>query len=132
MLFYNSRHARRQGGRCVESDLAFAAVPYLAAASHGLFERGFSRTRYGFYCADPYRLGAELLARRRLFEIGFFSYMFTLATSVMPFVLLCATFTFLYKLMPYTNVRFSSALVGGATAGDSVATRRDGIRGICG
>jgi membrane protein len=53
----------------------------------------------------------------RLFEIGFFSYIFTLATSVMPFVLLCATFTFLYKLMPYTNVRFSSALVGGATAG---------------
>jgi membrane protein len=53
----------------------------------------------------------------RLFEIGLFSYMFTLATSVMPFVLLCATFTFLYKLMPYTNVRFSSALVGGATAG---------------
>jgi membrane protein len=43
--------------------------------------------------------------------------MFTLATSVMPFVLLCATFTFLYKLMPYTSVRFSSALVGGATAG---------------
>jgi membrane protein len=53
----------------------------------------------------------------RLFEIGFFSYMFTLATSVMPFVLLCATFTFLYKLMPYTNVRFSSALIGGAAAG---------------
>jgi membrane protein len=53
----------------------------------------------------------------RLFEIGFFSYLFTLATSVMPFVLLCATFTFLYKLMPYTNVRFSSALIGGATAG---------------
>jgi membrane protein len=53
----------------------------------------------------------------RLFEIGFFSYMFTLATSVMPFVLLCATFTFLYKLMPYTNVHFSSALIGGATAG---------------
>ena len=53
----------------------------------------------------------------RLFEIGFFSYMFTLATSVMPFVLLCATFTFLYKLMPYTKVRFSSALIGGATAG---------------
>jgi membrane protein len=53
----------------------------------------------------------------RLFEIDFFSYMFTLATSVMPFVLLCATFTFLYKLMPYTNVRFSSAFVGGAAAG---------------
>ena len=53
----------------------------------------------------------------RLFEIGFFSYMFTLTTSVMPFVLLCATFTFLYKLLPYTKVRFSSALIGGATAG---------------
>jgi len=53
----------------------------------------------------------------RLFQIGFFSYIFTLTTSVMPFVLLCATFTFLYKLMPYTNVRFSSALIGGATAG---------------
>ena len=53
----------------------------------------------------------------RLFEIGFFSYIFTLTTSVMPFVLLCATFTFLYKLMPYTKVRLSSALIGGATAG---------------
>src|SRR5215510_8448440 len=52
-----------------------------------------------------------------LFEVGFFSYMFTLTTSVMPFVLLCATFTFLYKLLPYTKVRFSSALIGGATAG---------------
>jgi membrane protein len=66
----------------------------------------------------------------RLFEIGFFSYLFTLATSVMPFVLLCATFTFLYKLMPYTNVRFSSALIGGATAG--ILWRRNGIRGVCG
>src|SRR5687768_5774597 len=35
----------------------------------------------------------------------------------MPFVLLCATFTFLYKLIPYTHVRLSSALIGGATAG---------------
>src|ERR671919_3198351 len=53
----------------------------------------------------------------RLFEIGFVSYIFTLTTSVMPFVLLCATFTFLYKLIPYTKVRLSSALIGGATAG---------------
>jgi membrane protein len=53
----------------------------------------------------------------RLFEIGFVSYIFTLTTSVMPFILLCATFTFLYKLIPYTNVRLSSALIGGATAG---------------
>jgi membrane protein len=53
----------------------------------------------------------------RLFQIGFVSDIFTLTTNVMPFVLLCATFTFLYKLIPYTNVRFSSALIGGATAG---------------
>jgi membrane protein len=54
---------------------------------------------------------------KRLVQIGFVSYIFTLATSVMPFVLLCATFTFLYKLIPYTAVRLSSALIGGATAG---------------
>ena len=53
----------------------------------------------------------------RLYKIGFVSYLFTLTTSVMPFVLLCATFTFLYKFIPYTKVRLSSALVGGATAG---------------
>ena len=53
----------------------------------------------------------------RLFEIGFVSYIFTLTTSVMPFVLLCATFTFLYKLIPYTKVRISSALIGGIAAG---------------
>jgi membrane protein len=53
----------------------------------------------------------------RLYKIGFVSYFFTLTTSVMPFVLLCATFTFLYKFIPYTKVRLSSALVGGATAG---------------
>jgi membrane protein len=35
----------------------------------------------------------------------------------MPFVLLCATFTFLYKFIPYTKVRLRSALVGGAAAG---------------
>jgi membrane protein len=53
----------------------------------------------------------------RLFQIGFVSYIFTMTTSVMPFVLLCATFTFLYKLIPYTKVRLTSALVGGAAAG---------------
>jgi membrane protein len=53
----------------------------------------------------------------RLVKIGFVSYVFTLATNVMPFVLFCATFTFLYKLIPYTYVRLGSALIGGATAG---------------
>ena len=53
----------------------------------------------------------------RLVQIGFVNYVFTLATNIMPFVLFCATFTFLYKVIPYTRVRFSSALMGGASAG---------------
>src|SRR5947199_8196097 len=53
----------------------------------------------------------------RLFAIGLVSYLFTLTTVVMPFVLLCATFTFLYKFMPYTKLRFSSSLIGGSAAG---------------
>lgn len=53
----------------------------------------------------------------RLVKIGFVSYIFTLTTNIMPFVLFCATFTFLYRLIPYTHVRLSSAFVGGATAG---------------
>ena len=53
----------------------------------------------------------------RLYKIGFVSYFFTLTTSVMPFALLCATFTFLYKFIPYTKVRISSALIGGIVPG---------------
>ena len=53
----------------------------------------------------------------RLVQIGVVSYLFTLTTNVMPFVLFCATFTFLYKVIPYTTVRFTSALIGGACAG---------------
>lgn len=52
----------------------------------------------------------------RLFEIEVFDFLFTFVTAIMPFIMLCATFTFLYKLLPYTQVRFDSALVGGATA----------------
>lgn len=52
----------------------------------------------------------------RLFEIRVFDFLFTFLTAIMPFVMLCATFTFLYKLIPYTRVRFDAALIGGATA----------------
>jgi membrane protein len=52
----------------------------------------------------------------RLIEIRAVDELFTLATSVMPFLLLCATFTFLYKLLPNTKVTLGSALIGGATA----------------
>jgi membrane protein len=53
----------------------------------------------------------------RLIRIGFVSYILTLTTSVMPFILLCVTFTFIYKFVPYTKVKLSSALVGGTAAG---------------
>lgn len=52
----------------------------------------------------------------RLIEIKVVGELFTLVTSVMPFLLLCATFTFLYKLLPNTRVTLGAALVGGATA----------------
>ena len=97
--------------------MAIAPFPYLEPKSHGLFERDLSRAGNGF---TPLTLTASAQSHwlvERLFEIGFVSYLFTLTTSVMPFVLLCATFTFLYKFIPYTKVRLSSALVGGAVAG---------------
>lgn len=52
----------------------------------------------------------------RVLEIGVLGPVLALATSIVPFVLLWATFTFLYKLLPYTRVRLSSAILGGATA----------------
>ena len=52
----------------------------------------------------------------RIFQIKVFDFLFTVVTAIMPFLMLCATFTFLYKLIPYTKVRFDSALIGGATA----------------
>jgi membrane protein len=60
--------------------------------------------------AQSYWLVERLTAIKVLDEV------FTLATSVMPFLMLCATFTFLYKLLPNTKVTLGSALVGGATA----------------
>ena len=52
----------------------------------------------------------------RLFEIQAVSDLFTLVTRVMPLVLLWGAFTFLYKLIPFADVRFASALIGGAAA----------------
>lgn len=39
------------------------------------------------------------------------------ATTLMPFVLICIGFTFLYKFIPHTQVNLVSAVVGGIVAG---------------
>lgn len=40
-----------------------------------------------------------------------------LVSTILPFVVICFSFTLFYKLMPNTKVRFSAAFVGGALAG---------------
>jgi membrane protein len=50
----------------------------------------------------------------RIYTLGF---IVTVVTRLMPFFFLCVAFTFLYKIIPYTRVQLSSALVGGITAG---------------
>ncbi|HEX9757253.1 MAG TPA: YhjD/YihY/BrkB family envelope integrity protein [Nitrospiria bacterium] len=47
-------------------------------------------------------------------SVGFLVVLFT---RLMPFLFLCLAFTFLYKFLPYTEVKLKSALVGGITAG---------------
>ena len=53
---------------------------------------------------------------QRVLEIQPFGYVVVWAAQYVPFVLLLAVFTFLYKFVPYTIVRFRSALIGGVTA----------------
>ena len=45
-----------------------------------------------------------------------FGFFVVLLTRVTPFILLWATFTFIYKFLPNTYVRLASALVGGVVA----------------
>lgn len=54
---------------------------------------------------------------QRVLEIEPLGYMVVTVAELMPFVILCGVFTFLYKFVPYTYVRLASALVGGMTAG---------------
>jgi membrane protein len=61
--------------------------------------------------AQSYWLMQAILAIKPL---GFFVLM---VTRIMPLVLLCAVFTFVYRFIPHTPVRFSSALLGGVVAG---------------
>jgi membrane protein len=54
---------------------------------------------------------------QQVVQLPYLGFVITLLTQVMPLVFLCTAFTFLYKLIPYTRVSFSAALVGGVTAG---------------
>jgi membrane protein len=54
---------------------------------------------------------------RWLLELKPLGMIVPLVTRVMPFVLLCAVFTFVYQFVPHTHVRLRSALVGGLVAG---------------
>lgn len=52
----------------------------------------------------------------RLLEFPGLDYVFVALTKVAPFLFLWFAFTFLYRLLPNTRVRVSSALLGGAVA----------------
>jgi membrane protein len=54
---------------------------------------------------------------QRLLEFKAFGNILAIVTQVMPFFFLCAGFAFLYKFVPSTHVRVSSAILGGAVAG---------------
>src|SRR5262249_36770334 len=56
-------------------------------------------------------------AVQRLLELKPLGIVVPLVTRVMPFALLCAVFTFVYKFVPHTHVRLRSALLGGLVAG---------------
>jgi len=52
----------------------------------------------------------------RVMELEPFGTMLILAAKLIPFMLLCAVFTFIYKFVPNTQVTVRSALIGGLTA----------------
>lgn len=53
---------------------------------------------------------------QRVLEIQPFGFLMLWAGQLLPFVILSGLFTFFYKFIPHTHVRFGSALVGGVTA----------------
>ncbi len=56
-------------------------------------------------------------AMTRLREIGVLGGMFDALSWATPYILIIASFTFLYVLVPNTRVRFKPALIGGVFAG---------------
>jgi membrane protein len=53
---------------------------------------------------------------QHVLEIEPLGYLVVWAAKLMPFLMLCGVFTFLYKFIPHTQVRTTSALVGGIAA----------------
>ena len=53
---------------------------------------------------------------QRVLDIQPLGYLLLLAAELVPFLLLCAVFTFAYKFIPYTEVKATSAVVGGIAA----------------
>lgn len=53
---------------------------------------------------------------QRLLEIEPFGSVLVWAAELVPFLVLCGVFTFLYKFIPNTHVHIGSALVGGVSA----------------
>jgi len=60
---------------------------------------------------------ASTAAVNKLREIGVVGGLFTGLSALTPYLLVIATFTFLYVFVPNTRVRFVPALIGGAFAG---------------
>lgn len=53
---------------------------------------------------------------QHVLEIEPLGHLMVWAAKLAPFVMLCGVFTFLYKFIPHTQVRITSALVGGIAA----------------
>lgn len=54
---------------------------------------------------------------QRLASVEPFGTVFVYASRMVPYILVCLAFTFIYVLIPNTSVRFRAALVGGVIAG---------------
>ena len=53
---------------------------------------------------------------QRVLEIQPFGFVMLWAGKLLPFLILSALFTFLFKFLPHTHVRLDSAMIGGVTA----------------
>ncbi len=54
---------------------------------------------------------------QQVMEIQPFGYLMVVMSKLLPFFFISFVFTFIYKYVPYTQVDFKAALVGGITAG---------------